>query len=281
MSSEQGHISGGCVLLARKMLESDLMDQSPLIMKLWVWMLLKANWRDRNQLDRGQLVTTIQEMREAMSHHSGWRKVTPSPDEIRSAYGALSKTARITVRRTTRGVVITVLNYEAYQDLHSYAPHTAPRKGNATEPAATPHDTEIRETRKKEEKVELSAGMAPPPSVLADLWNSIVGEPKVLKLSKAREAKCRLRLKERDADAWAEVFRSISNSAFLRGENERGWHADFDWIIANDTNALKVLEGKYRSKAEPAVVVDQTGVLAEERQALPLRPKRAEANFAS
>jgi len=54
------HIPGGCILIARKMLDSDLMDQSPLTVKLWVWMLLKANWQDRQQLSRGQFVTTIQ-----------------------------------------------------------------------------------------------------------------------------------------------------------------------------------------------------------------------------
>jgi hypothetical protein len=150
--SPTANIPGGCVLLARKMLDSDLMSQSPLVVKLWVWLLLKANWKDRDQLARGQLVTTIQEMREAMSHYSGWRKETPSPDEIRSAYGALRKTARVTVTRTVRGVVITILNYGVYQDLESYASHTGDRKGNAMGPAAVPHDTEISKEKKKEYK---------------------------------------------------------------------------------------------------------------------------------
>lgn len=135
-------IPGGCVLLSRKALDSDLMDQSPLVVKLWVWILLKANWRDREQLKRGQLVTTIAEMQEAMSHYSGWRKIVPTKDELRSAYGALSKATRIATRKTTRGMVITVINYGTYQDISAYASHTEDLKGIATEPPATPRDTE-------------------------------------------------------------------------------------------------------------------------------------------
>lgn len=153
MREPSNKIAGGYVLLARALLDSDLMDQSPLVIKLWVWLLLNANWQDRKQLKRGQLVTTIGAMQEAMSHYAGWRKVRPSPDQIRSAYGALTDTARITVRRTTRGVVITVLNYDTYQDVLSYASRTAHHNEIAREPASIPHDTEcIKKERSKKER---------------------------------------------------------------------------------------------------------------------------------
>ncbi len=154
MREPSNKIAGGYVMLARALLDSDLMDQSPLVIKLWVWLLLNANWHDRKQLKRGQLVTTIGAMQEAMSHYAGWRKVRPTPDQIRSAYGALTGTARITVRRTTRGVVITVLNYDTYQDVLSYASRTVSGDEIAREPAGIPHDTKSikKENRKKETK---------------------------------------------------------------------------------------------------------------------------------
>ena len=31
----------------------------------------------------------------------------------------------------------------------------------------------------------------------------------------------------------------------MTGNNDRKWKADLDWLIKNDTNMLKVLEGKY------------------------------------
>jgi len=96
----------------------------------------------------------------------------------------------------------------------------------------------IREN-KKEESLSLSG-----------LWNEIVIGilPAVRQpVSKEREKKCAARLKERPFEEWREVFNTIITTPFLCGCNERGWKADFDWIIANDGNAAKVLEGKYKN----------------------------------
>jgi hypothetical protein len=40
----------------------------------------------------------------------------------------------------------------------------------------------------------------------------------------------------------------IVNSLFLQGINKRGWVITFDWLIENDLNINKVLEGRYRDK---------------------------------
>lgn len=45
-------------------------------------------------------------------------------------------------------------------------------------------------------------------------------------------------------EPFAELFRKAEASAFMRGDNDKGWTADFDWII-RPTNMAKVLEGKY------------------------------------
>ena len=43
---------------------------------------------------------------------------------------------------------------------------------------------------------------------------------------------------------WEEVCKIANNTDFLIGKNDRGWKADFDFLI-NVNNATKVLEGKY------------------------------------
>ncbi|HYW37938.1 MAG TPA: hypothetical protein VE957_07490 [Terriglobales bacterium] len=40
-------------------------------------------------------------------------------------------------------------------------------------------------------------------------------------------------------------MKKAASTLFLLGENDRGWKANFDWLIANDTNCIAVLEGKY------------------------------------
>ncbi len=59
-------------------------------------------------------------------------------------------------------------------------------------------------------------------------------------------------------DKFEEVFRLAESSPFLKGENDRNWAADFDWMM-KPTNFSKILEHKY--DARPASEIKPTGVL--------------------
>ena len=91
--------------------------------------------------------------------------------------------------------------------------------------------------------------------VLFEIWNQHRGElPEALKLTVERERKCKARLKTHQADEskfLADFQMAVQRAAqtpFLLGQSARGWKAGFDWLIANDTNYLAVLEGKYSSE---------------------------------
>lgn len=74
--------------------------------------------------------------------------------------------------------------------------------------------------------------------------------PRVLSLNDDRKAKIRARFKEMGCsyEKIEEVFRAIMESDFLTGSNNGGWAASIDWIFANKSNWVKVLEGKYRNR---------------------------------
>lgn len=74
--------------------------------------------------------------------------------------------------------------------------------------------------------------------------------PKVLKLSDKRKQKMRIRFEEMQFsyETLQEVFDRIEASKFMRGDNNRGWRCDFDWIFSNSDNWTKVLEGKYDNR---------------------------------
>lgn len=83
---------------------------------------------------------------------------------------------------------------------------------------------------------------------LFSLWNEVAAGtalPSVREFSSTRQKKCSARLKERPLGEWSAIFRRIADTPFLCGQNDRSWKADFDWIIGNDGNAAKVIEGKY------------------------------------
>lgn len=87
---------------------------------------------------------------------------------------------------------------------------------------------------------------------IADRWNLICGAylPKVLKLSEARKQKIKARLKEIGyREAWMPtieaIFEEVAASDFLKGRNDKGWTATFDWLFDSPKNWVKVLEGNY------------------------------------
>lgn len=135
-------IPGGYFIIAKKMFEGELMNKPPLHMKLWIWMLNEANWKDRDKLSRGRFHTSIHTMQEAMSYKAGYRKITPTKDEIRNAYEAFTKATMITTTKTTRGMIVTICNYSFYQNFKNYEAHNETHNENCAEPTEAPHDTE-------------------------------------------------------------------------------------------------------------------------------------------
>jgi hypothetical protein len=80
----------------------------------------------------------------------------------------------------------------------------------------------------------------------ADLWNLFAGErglPKVEKINSTRKRKFSVRIREKGFD-FISILTKAGRSEFLLSGNWFG----FDWLIANDNNFQKVLEGKYDTK---------------------------------
>lgn len=90
------------------------------------------------------------------------------------------------------------------------------------------------------------ADAGPPP--LVQIWNSFRGKlPACKSWDGPRKRKIAARWKEQNPEAWADTVRRISASDFCNGKNDRGWSADFDFLLKPDTWA-KVNEGKYDNR---------------------------------
>ena len=80
---------------------------------------------------------------------------------------------------------------------------------------------------------------------LMELWNKTHGFPKIVGLNGRRKDMANARWKEApDITYWQNIINLISSSPFCKGDNERGWVANFDWLIRPGTDH-KILEGKY------------------------------------
>jgi len=83
---------------------------------------------------------------------------------------------------------------------------------------------------------------------VVEAWNDLAvdrGLPKVSKVTEARRRQVQARIKEYpDAGDWSKALSSIDKSKFLCGDNDRGWRANFDFLLQPST-FIKLLEGTY------------------------------------
>jgi hypothetical protein len=102
-------------------------------------------------------------------------------------------------------------------------------------------------------------------------WNEICGEvlPKVKTLTETRKAHIVARLKEHPVKEWPAIFSRVVRSEFLTGAGNRGWSANFDWVM-NPTNLVKILEGTYDDRTntqKPKTGMDALKAIMEKSQA--------------
>ena len=94
---------------------------------------------------------------------------------------------------------------------------------------------------------------------VVDFWNRKVTEtgaqyPLVKSLSEERKSKIRIRWGEfsklgNPVEVCRILFEKACASKFLQGDSARGFHANFDWIMTNGKNWLKIYEGNYDETA--------------------------------
>jgi len=103
--------------------------------------------------------------------------------------------------------------------------------------------------------VEIEAGEAEPaaepielkPEHVVEAWNDMArrnGLSAVKILNDGRRKKLATRIRQHPIEDWTEAIAAIERSPFLRGENDRGWRADFDFFL-EPRNFTKLIEGGY------------------------------------
>lgn len=147
-----------------------------------------------------------------------------------------------------------------YDKKHGKLPNVRPNV-SITEPNATDIEEE------KEEEIELEEDKEKIHSVdftpFVNAWNELADDlnlARITKLNDKRRKKLKARLKEHKAEGFSQALDEIRNSDFLQGKTG-GWKVSFDWLVENETNIQKVLEGNYRGKKlSPTEVLASTFV---------------------
>lgn len=107
-------------------------------------------------------------------------------------------------------------------------------------------------------------GDEPPPTIdepkeAISVWNDMAagsGLSQVRELTNERRAKIRCRLRECGGlGAFRSIVGTIPDIPWMLGDNDRGWKADFDFILQPKSFA-KLREGSYANRAQPAARSD-------------------------
>lgn len=112
-----------------------------------------------------------------------------------------------------------------------------------------------------------------PYSKVVAMYNNVcpaLGFPRAVGMSEKRKKAIRARFAAGyTLESFAELFRITSESSFLRGQNDRNWMANFDWLI-QDGNMAKVLSGNYTDR--PVARAGSTGPAQEDYQQVTNNP---------
>jgi len=116
-----------------------------------------------------------------------------------------------------------------------------------------------RKEKKRKEKNTTTTSFVQFEALFLTKWNELVARfpilPGLKNISKSRSDKLKIRFSEKIfPENLDKILQGIAESKFLRGEvpseKHPGWKVTVDWLINNDKNYLKILEGNYKNKAE-------------------------------
>ena len=115
---------------------------------------------------------------------------------------------------------------------------------NVTE---TPPDTETDTDTETDKKDMSSDDDSVSVKDIVEAWNELAeakGLAKVVRVTDSRRKQIQARIKEYEPDDWSKALTAIYKSKFLCGENDRGWKADFDFLL-QPKSFVKLVEGAY------------------------------------
>jgi len=175
----------------------------------------------------------------------------------RSAKERLARDGQATFKATNRGTIATLLKSDIYEINKIESDEPAASQPRASrEPATTNKNKEVRIKNKKDTEVSLvsESGGLNGQVLKKDIliwWNEIAesnGLCKIRAITADRWQKFKARNREGLWENREDVAKAIAESEWLKGKNDRGWKADFDFVVKSELHLTRLLEGQYKGK---------------------------------
>jgi hypothetical protein len=199
--------------------------------------MLKANHKNKKWkgivIKRGQHLTSL----DAICLGTGLTK-----SQVRTSIKKLKSTQEIAHESNKQHTVITVINYDLYQDVDTQTDTRMTHKSHTSDTRVTPNNNVNNKNNDNKDICQQ----------VADAWNEIFPElPQVIKLTQRRKSAingCIKEMKLTDHDfskieTWKGLFDYAKGLDFLMGR-KTGWSMNFDFITTK-SKLLKIIEGDY------------------------------------
>jgi hypothetical protein len=141
-------IDNGFVLLSRALLDSTVFHNEKWL-KVWVWCLLRANFKDTAapiKTGRGFTVINLERGQFIFGRNKNSKELNMPPSTLWKIIQKLEKLGNLNIKSDNHCSIVTICNYEFYQDSENYK---VTAKGTTKE---QPRNTDKKERRKEGKK---------------------------------------------------------------------------------------------------------------------------------
>ena len=225
----------------------------------WVDLLMLVNHSDNEKVlinnkfisvKRGETITS----KLKLAQRWGW-----SRKKLDKFLGLLESDKMATAESTPHYTTIKVLNYNVYQtNKKDFEQRNAQpkeqQKDNKGNNECTQTSNEVINELNNDNQLKTSMVNY---DDIKTFYNSLNNLPNIRTLSTKRKDKIKLRIKEVGLEEFKTALQMCNDIPFLNGSNGGTFIGDLDWVIKNDENILKVLEGKYGDKTKPKTKAQQ------------------------
>lgn len=121
-------LTSGYVMKPRDLRRHYVGQSPPHVREVYDWLVEQANHTEKmssgRMIKRGQCFRTYRDIMEGLAWFKGAQKLMYDSQTIETALKVLRRTGLITTSKTTRGMLVTICNYDIYQNPKSYINHT-------------------------------------------------------------------------------------------------------------------------------------------------------------
>jgi len=125
-------MNNGFIYLSRSLLESDVFASQKLL-KIWIWCLLKSNFKDKHvplKVGKGETVVGVKRGQFIFGRHKAEEELFIDGSTIYKSIKKLEQMEMITIESNNQYSIITICNYDTYQDLNNYQVTTKEQPSN-------------------------------------------------------------------------------------------------------------------------------------------------------